>query len=1411
MSFPNPSDGLERRVAAASGTVPKPSEADLREQLFESFKDKGVVRSLKSQLRNRLASDLLSTATQAAATAAQGTAVHPTSRRSRHHGAAASSSADSAAADQTPLNQKLSDALLREHLEAGAYDYTLSVFMAECGQRYEQFLALSDVRKLLGLPDGKTRSRSARKASKSKSGSSQAKDCLGELIESALQRHATQRSSQATQTEEAPRKQLEERMADLEVSFNRRQSLLESGAEEQMLSFQNKCRQQCQEELRRYKSQFAATELAKMQLEERKRYDDKLKAMRQEYEQQHRNKMQSMHIQEQEASLMVKKKQQELEGELYQQRQALLEQIEHLRKKEAGVERESASNEQKLQSQLTSVERERDQLSRDQLRCKQESETFQQRVQAEVQRSQLRFEQELQEKTVRLELVQGTLKERDEELSRRGKTFEKLSSELSSARERLLETQDKLHSAVENHHLTVQQRDNLQAQFTEVKDYGMLKEQVPLLQRELESANQRAADARDALRQQQKGHQSIVKELSTKLSLSSPEVALLKDELQHAKDENQRQAIIAKETQQMLMQRLQHEAERSGEAARQIQELQIREKVLQLEIEDLKKLLSQAESAMARPNFADTRFRGSSYAHKSLAQPYGNNTSETSGDDSAAWVRSHRKSAHKHASMSKPSVQQATLTTVPKHVPRAEVSDVNDDLSVSDHWSLHRDSVSHHQYFRQLEREAEELEQSYKEFERRLEGRNAPADILDSRTHVTVPLDPLPNPYSDSIGKPAGLLNSEPRSVRFPPSPTRPVHFSSSFSRDVDVSFIPHTTVIPTTSMSVSQGPVSTATQLYSSPPLGRLRAAQAAAPLDSHSPPSGLSQLSASNIGAHQVESTARFRSRPRIPPTDTASHDERQPTLQSLVQRDVAGALTTSPVPKLSTGSVKAMAAAVQPKEPSLSTYARSAAEHSDPVDDTGLQFHTRQVEDTHSMEKQDNQLPEANRQSNAQMVHSDTGAAVKRRPKQTDSTRTESQDEHATKLDSDTSISSAEFQRDSTFASPQSQPVDGDVKASGDADSLASSISASSLRSTATPALSVIPTQAALRPAQSGGNIQADPPSPATQPLTVGAHPEAPVLDATSDVDQDSVDNLPQKNPIVEAKQVKPAVEAASDDSESTLSEPAVALDQAWRKSTTAPIQAPQLTPQSRPTATVNQQPAPQSSSESQTNSCSTSVSEPAESAHDSSLPQLTLPTHQDPAPAIDTGDTARLQMERRREERLQREREEEERLLAEQEALAQLERAEALAQVEQPSSVDKGTLEVDEDVESSLSELSFSSKSASKSSLRSSGGDGGGSGGGVDASMQAYMQLVAERRAAEASEAQGAGVKQSGSVAPQAKPSSTVVADQAQAPAAASSPPVAAAKDNEEDWSLPEDSVIDNLGRWQGESDKDDSEW
>ena len=53
MSFPNPSDGLERRVAAASGTVPKPSEADLREQLFESFKDKGVVRSLKVGALNK--------------------------------------------------------------------------------------------------------------------------------------------------------------------------------------------------------------------------------------------------------------------------------------------------------------------------------------------------------------------------------------------------------------------------------------------------------------------------------------------------------------------------------------------------------------------------------------------------------------------------------------------------------------------------------------------------------------------------------------------------------------------------------------------------------------------------------------------------------------------------------------------------------------------------------------------------------------------------------------------------------------------------------------------------------------------------------------------------------------------------------------------------------------------------------------------------------------------------------------------------------------------------------------------------------------------------------------------------------------------------------------------------------------
>ena len=49
----------------------------------------------------------------------------------------------------------------------------------------------------------------------------------------------------------------------------------------------------------------------------------------------------------------------------------------------------------------------------------------------------------------------------------------------------------------------------------------------------------------------------MVKELSAKLSLASPEVAVLKDELQHAKDECQRQGLVAKETQNILMQRLQ--------------------------------------------------------------------------------------------------------------------------------------------------------------------------------------------------------------------------------------------------------------------------------------------------------------------------------------------------------------------------------------------------------------------------------------------------------------------------------------------------------------------------------------------------------------------------------------------------------------------------------------------------------------------------------------------------------------------------------------------------------------------------------------------------------------------------------------------------------------------------------------
>jgi len=93
------------------------TSAQLKAKLIESVRSKGILSAIKSQLRNKLALELNANIEQT---------------RAKQQG-------------RSNLALTTINCLLVDHLRANEYDYTLSVFMAECGMGAAEVYGLDDV------------------------------------------------------------------------------------------------------------------------------------------------------------------------------------------------------------------------------------------------------------------------------------------------------------------------------------------------------------------------------------------------------------------------------------------------------------------------------------------------------------------------------------------------------------------------------------------------------------------------------------------------------------------------------------------------------------------------------------------------------------------------------------------------------------------------------------------------------------------------------------------------------------------------------------------------------------------------------------------------------------------------------------------------------------------------------------------------------------------------------------------------------------------------------------------------------------------------------------------------------------------------------------------------------------------
>ncbi|XP_044885607.1 oral-facial-digital syndrome 1 protein isoform X5 [Mauremys mutica] len=538
------------------------SQDELRKRLYQTFKNRGVLDTLKTQLRNQLIHELM----------------HPILSGELQPQAVSS--------EGSSLLIGASNSLVADHLHSCGYEYSLSVFYPESGLEKEKVFTMQDLLQLIRIhPKSslyKSLTSGAQKENK--------KGFLIQMLMELTEHHLCKESRNAeTQTISIPpyRESLveklqliDEQFADIYPQHQKFESL-----EVKLIEYRKEIEDQLQAEMSEKLQHFKEVEIAKIRMEEKAQCQKEVSDLRREFERTNQAKSEALIAREKNAIERLQK-QQEIEAkEVYTQRQSLLKDIEMIRTREAELKQRIESFElaQKLQEEKNKAVD--DALRRREIAVKNIEETYDQKLKNELLKYQLELKEEYIARTTRVTEDEKKNKEkaillREETIAVNSKK-EEFKQVVSHAKELELE----LDSVKAQVLLVNKQNQLLTEKLKEIADYPLLKEeklelqvQNKLLKQQLEETRNENLHFRDKLTQPSAEHVACQAELRR---------------VEHAKKLEQDEFETHK---QLLEKQLQSEVERCAQLKIQLLDYETTIRKLNVQVEDLKLQLKQTQT-----------------------------------------------------------------------------------------------------------------------------------------------------------------------------------------------------------------------------------------------------------------------------------------------------------------------------------------------------------------------------------------------------------------------------------------------------------------------------------------------------------------------------------------------------------------------------------------------------------------------------------------------------------------------------------------------------------------------------------------------------------------------------------------------------------------------------------------------
>ncbi|XP_055477089.1 centriole and centriolar satellite protein OFD1-like [Psammomys obesus] len=546
------------------------SQDELRKKLYQTFKDRGILDTLKTHLRNQLIQELM----------------HPV--------LSGEVKPPSISVEGSALLIGASNSLVADHLRRCGYQYSLSVFFPESGLAEEKLFTLQDLLQLIRINPSSSLYKSLIPGFDKENQKGFLMSFLKELAEYHQAKESCDMETQTSatfpsQVSLAEKFQLiDDQFADAFPHHPKLESL-----ETKLNEYKKEIQHQLQAEMCQKLKYFREAEITKVKMEEKRKYEKELAEFRSEFERTCQAKNEALISQEKNTLERIKKHQEIETKEIYAQRQLLLNDIDLLRGREAKLKEQTEAFEmtQKLQEEKNKSEAEA--LRRREQNLKSIEETYDQKLKTEI----LKYQLELKD-----DYITRTNKVLEEERKNREKTVhlqEELTAvnskkeELSKSVNRMKEIEVELES-VKAQFLTMSKQNHLlNEKVKEMSDYSLLKEKKVELQAENKLLKQQLEENR--------------KHLLYHIAQPSPELSVFPKELRKAQNAIALEHKEFDTQRQALHKQLQSEIEHSTRLKAQIVEYDASVKRLTIQVADLKSQLTQTQTALENEVFRNPK------------------------------------------------------------------------------------------------------------------------------------------------------------------------------------------------------------------------------------------------------------------------------------------------------------------------------------------------------------------------------------------------------------------------------------------------------------------------------------------------------------------------------------------------------------------------------------------------------------------------------------------------------------------------------------------------------------------------------------------------------------------------------------------------------------------------------------